>query len=301
MGDGVMGDGGMDEEEKRALRRSLWRVLDRPFDQDFADALSVVLPHDRLPGFVSFLIRFLLPRDHGAVFWGDRLLTLDKSAGFLDEPAIAAGLEDIRGSHDYDAYAAPHGIAWRINTLCWAGSRALTLPAGDFVECGVFKGDMAWCVNRACDLPGHGRQFYLYDSFEGFDPKLSGASEIPDTPGYFDFANTHYQREGLGEQVVRRFRDFPHIHVVQGFLPDAFDVVPPPAAIAYLHVDLNSPTAEGACYERLFDRVVPGGAIVLDDYGWKIFRKQKDVADAFFAARNLQVLELPTGQGLVIK
>ena len=29
---------------------------------------------------------------HQNVFWGDRLLTLDKTAGFLDEPADARGL-----------------------------------------------------------------------------------------------------------------------------------------------------------------------------------------------------------------
>ena len=43
-----------------------------------------------------------------------------------------------------------------------------------------------------------------------------------------------------------------------------------------------------------------GAAIVLDDYGWRPFRRQKEVADAFFASRGLEVLELPTGQGLVV-
>jgi len=51
----------------------------------------------------------------------------------------------------------------------------------------------------------------------------------------------------------------------------------------------------------LFDRVVPGGAIVFDDYGWNGYRPQKDAEDAFLAARGYSVLELPTGQGLLIK
>jgi O-methyltransferase len=53
--------------------------------------------------------------------------------------------------------------------------------------------------------------------------------------------------------------------------------------------------------ERLFDRVVPSGMIVLDDYGWLVLNEQKRAEDAFFAKRSYAVLELPTGQGLIVK
>jgi hypothetical protein len=41
--------------------------------------------------------------------------------------------------------------------------------------------------------------------------------------------------------------------------------------------------------------------IVFDDYGWTGYREQKDAADAFMRQYSLYVLELPTGQGLVVK
>lgn len=47
--------------------------------------------------------------------------------------------------------------------------------------------------------------------------------------------------------------------------------------------------------------MVPGGLIVLDDYGWLGYRAQKEAEDAFFAERSYMVLELPTGQGLIVK
>jgi O-methyltransferase len=74
-----------------------------------------------------------------------------------------------------------------------------------------------------------------------------------------------------------------------------------PATIAFLHVDMNNAAAELGALEMLFDRVAASGAIVLDDYGWTGYRAQKEVEDQFFAARGYSVLELPTGQGLVIK
>ena len=74
-----------------------------------------------------------------------------------------------------------------------------------------------------------------------------------------------------------------------------------PRHIAFLHVDMNNAEAERSALDVLFDRISPGGIIVFDDYGWSAYRAQKLAADEFMRARNLAVLELPTGQGLVVK
>lgn len=286
-------------DEVRCLAQQL---LKHPFDRNLANAILAALPEERqLASFITFILTSLLQRDHSGVFWGDRLLTIDKSCGFLADPVFAACMERIRGSHEYDAYNAPHGIAWRIHTLCWAGRQALALPTGDFVECGVFKGDMAWCVSQVCGIPASGRSFYLYDSFSGFDPRLSGEEEIPSSPGYFSFANAYYKQDNLYESVSGRFSSMRGVKVIRGIIPDVFDAHPPPDKIAYLHIDLNSPTSERCCLERLFNNVVDGGIIVFDDYGWKIFSKQKESADEFFQQIGLRVLETPTGQGIVVK
>jgi O-methyltransferase len=239
-------------------------------------------------------------RNHQSVFWGDRLLTFDKSAGFLDDPAFARAFATIRGSHKYDTYDAPGSIAWRLHTLVWAVQHALKLPAGDFVECGVFKGDMTWVVVSVLGDALSKRRFYLYDSFEGFSPKLSGPDDFPGSPGFFDFAQRAYSSPGLFESVSRRFAGLPYVQVIRGFLPGSLENTAP-RQIAFLHADLNSPGPEIACLAALYDRVVPGGVIVLDDYGWKLMRKLKEAEDRFFAERGHSVLELPTGQGLVIK
>lgn len=53
--------------------------------------------------------------------------------------------------------------------------------------------------------------------------------------------------------------------------------------------------------EVLFDRISTGGIIILDDYGRTGHRAQKASADDFMRERALAVLELPTGQGLVVE
>lgn len=253
------------------------------------------------PGTVENAVEQVIQRlqaNHLTVSWGDRLLTIDKTAGFLDEPRFAKAYGAIRGAHQYDQYGGNHTIAWRLNTLCWAARRGLRLE-GDFVECGVFKGDMAWVILNVLG-PENVPDYYLYDSFEGFSEKYSSSADYPLSAGFLDFANKHYRESGIYGRVVDRFKPFPKVKVVKGFLPEALDQACP-EHISFLHVDLNSPAAEVAVLERLFDRVSPGGAIVFDDYGWKLFEKQKLAEDEFMRARGYEVLELPTGQGLVVK
>jgi hypothetical protein len=277
-------------------------LLRPPYGAATTERFRAALAHpDDMAQFIRFVAGSLLTRDHQTVFFGDRMLTLDKSAGFLDDPAFKAAFGSIHGSHDYDQYGGAQTIAWRLHTLIWAAQSALALPAGDFVECGVFKGDMAWMVGQVTNFAATGRQFWLFDSFSGFDPSQATDGDFPDNPGFVALANAVYGKDGLYESVVARFQGLPWYQVHRGFLPAKLDEVGFPDRIAFLHIDLNSPAAEVGCLERMFDHVVPGGYVVFDDYGWKPFRAQKEAEDSFFAARGYRVLELPTGQGLVIK
>jgi hypothetical protein len=88
--------------------------------------------------------------------------------------------------------------------------------------------------------------------------------------------------------------------VIKGSVPEASHIEAP-EKIAFMHLDINSATAEVGALEILFDRIVPGGLLILDDYGWLAYKEQKQAEDPFFAARGYHVLELPTGQGLVVK
>lgn len=253
----------------------------------------------------SFVILFnafvskILRRVHLNVFWGNLLLTLNKSAGFLEDARFNACMKVIKGSHQYDAYRAPGSIAWRLHTLVWAAQSARHLD-GDFVECGVFKGDMSWVITEMLDFSELNKNFYLYDTFAGFAEKYSSPEDFPDAPNFYNYANLVYSDENLYPSVQKRFSHLENVHVIRGVVPEVLSTICP-EKIAFLHIDLNSPAAEKAALETLFDKVIVGGYIIFDDYGWFAARKQKDAIDAFFTPRHYNVLELPTGQGLVIK
>jgi len=236
---------------------------------------------------------------HRSYYWGDRMLTLDKSAGFLSDPKFKTAFDAIRGSHVYDQYTSPDTISWRLHTLVWAAKNGLNLE-GDFVECGVFKGDMSWVISQTVDFASKGKKFYLYDTFDGFSDKYSSPDDYPDNPNFFDFANKHYQDPSLYPYVRNRFSSRSDIKVLKGVVPDIL-LEDSPEKIAFLHIDLNSPAAEVGALEILFSRMSQGAILVFDDYGWKQFYKLKNAEDAFMHARGYEILELPTGQGMVIK
>lgn len=169
--------------------------------------------------FDAVLWEIIAPKH--AVFWGDRLLSLDKAAGFLENPSFLRSYETIRGSHIYDAYDSPHTIAWRLHTLVWAAQTAITKD-GDFVECGVFKGDMSWVVMQMPDEALNDRTFYLYDSFLGMSPSQADPQEYPDNPNFLKFANKIYSDPNVYDAVLARFGPRPNVKIVRGFLPESF-------------------------------------------------------------------------------
>lgn len=226
------------------------------------------------------VIREIYPRN----FAGDMLIALAKNMGFMDDPRFVAAVEAQQPN------AQEASLLWRLHVLCWCAGNALRLE-GDFVECGVYRGFMTAVAAQYLDFAVQPRRWHLYDTFEG----IPGAQL---DPGHVNPAS--YQEPGLYESVIRRFAAFPNVSVHRGSVPAVLTGTAP-ERIALLHLDMNSSKAELAALEALYDRLVPGAWIVLDDYGWLNYRSQKIAADAFFGARGVAVLELPTGQGLAVK
>ena len=246
----------------------------------------------------DLMLDALVRPHHRSVSWGDRLMTLDKAAAFMT-PRFRAALPPANRQTGHNQYTSPDAMAWRLNTLVWAARTALSVP-GDFVECGVFHGDMSWLVTEVVPLEATGRIFYLFDTFAGFSAKWSSSADFPDAAHHFEFLHKRFSSPNLAAEVRSRFAAKAYIRVIEGVVPDVFAQVCP-ATIAYLHIDMNSPGPERGALAALFDRVSAGGVIVLDDYGWLTHAAQRSACDAFIRDRCHDILELPTGQGLVIK
>ncbi|MEM7212030.1 MAG: TylF/MycF/NovP-related O-methyltransferase [Pseudomonadota bacterium] len=225
----------------------------------------------------------------GSVYAQDNLIGLQRSAGFERDPRFRAA---------FDAHAITEqqkSLMWRLHTLIWSAKSCLDVP-GDFVECGVWHGFSFAVITEYLRFETVNKHLYLYDTFRGIPEALNSENR----------SNAVYQREtevdpdATVKQVREVFAGFPNVEIVQGIVPDTFAEACPDA-ISFLHLDMNSVASEIAALEHLYDRLSPGAMVVLDDYGWTGYGAQKQAEDAFFAAKGQMVLELPTGQGLVLK
>lgn len=216
-------------------------------------------------------------------FAGDMLITFDRNTGFL---------EDERFMQAFNASVATpieKTLVWRLHVLCWCAQNGLR-RAGDFVECGVFRGFCSAVATRYLDFGSRDKQWYLYDTFAGIPADQLDAGKA---------SPAEYAAAGLYEACRERFAAYRNVHVIQGRVPEVLHGRAPDK-VAFLHLDMNSAPAELAALEFFWERLVPGALVLLDDYGWRGYRAQKLAEDPFFAAHGLQVLELPTGQGIVM-
>jgi hypothetical protein len=138
--------------------------------------------------------------------------------------------------------------------------------AGDIVECGVWHGGSSAMMGAAVqdDSAFIGkRRLWLFDSFQGLPPPGSHDGE-KERAFYFEgWCKGDIDKI---EQIFRRL----HIPWEQAtVIPGWFDVTlerAPIEQIAVLHVDADWYDSVKLVLDKLYDRVVPGGFIVIDDY-----------------------------------
>ena len=156
---------------------------------------------------------------------------------------------------------------------------------GDTAECGTWRGGSSWLIAR-----GLGRPHHAFDSFEGLS-----APEPRD--------GAHFKKGDLAvseEEFRSRMTDVADLRVYKGWIPSRF----PEAAdrkfcFVHVDVDLYQPTRDAI--EFFYPRLAPGGILLLDDYGFFICPGARQAADEFFKDKPEPILEVPTGQGLVLR
>lgn len=190
----------------------------------------------------------------------------------------------------------PGDIEFRAYVCCWAAEYASRLE-GDFVECGVGKGLLSRTLIHYIDFEKSSKKLYLFDTFEGIP--LDHASDSTEHRNMATLNESHFNQNYL-DAAQRTFADYDNVIVIAGRVPESLDVGLD--KLAYISIDMNNAFAESEAIRYLWDKLVPGGIIILDDYAYgPEFIAQKRVMDKFAASKGFAILTLPTGQGMIVK
>jgi len=212
-------------------------------------------------------------------FLGDNLFTWARN----NSP-----LEDVPFRNSWEVNLtnkADEAIVWRRYITACAAYHCLHLD-GDFAEFGVYTGTG---IKTVVDYLGGVKFPKTFWGYDYFDSNPDGDLDFKDNDkNFFKF-------------VQNRFKNYPQVKLIKGFVPDSFQLGMPDS-LAYMHIDMNNHKGELAVLDALFDRVVSGGIIILDDYEWSgRYREQKQKEDQWFDKKQYRIFPLPTGQGLIIK
>jgi len=131
---------------------------------------------------------------------------------------------------------------------------------GDFVECGTYKGGSAALLSQ---FLGSNRHLWLYDSFQGMPPTSS--QDGPDAPIWVGdcAAMISDVEDVLGKVDAPQQR----CHIQAGWFQETFRWELP-QQVVLLHCDADWYESVLLVLETFYDRIPPGGYIVLDDFGY---------------------------------
>jgi len=157
---------------------------------------------------------------------------------------------------------------------------------GDVVECGVWRGGsvmlaaMTLLEERDTD-----RTLWLYDTFEGMTPPSDAdVQEMSGRKAADVLAEDELFRCVAARDIVEKniaSTGYPHVRIVEG---DILQTIPAnvPERIALLRLDTDWYATTRHELEHLYPRLVKGGVLIIDDYGY--WRGARQATDEYFAA-----------------
>ena len=159
--------------------------------------------------------------------------------------------------------------------------------AGDIVECGTYNGGSGALLAHAASQGTTSRHTWLLDSFQGMPTPSRNDGESAKSWTGTCRGSAESVREVLAKLEVPANR----VTIVPGWFSDTLSTIEP-HGIALLHIDADWYESVLEVLEELFEQIVPGGFVVLDDYGY--WQGCKLAWTEFCRTRNLSLQLIPT-------
>lgn len=203
----------------------------------------------------------------------------------------------------------PHRLQALVDAVRYCVARDLP---GAFAECGVWRGgSVVAMILTLQELGVDDRDIHLYDTFEGMTEPTEHDTSPIDPPALSDWREARQRgdhpwgelfgpdvldEDDVRSTVLRTGYPAERIHFVRGRVEDTIPAGAPDA-LALLRLDTDWYESTRHELEHLYPRLVPGGVLLIDDYGyWEGSRK---AVEEFLDATGERLLLLRMASGRV--
>mmetsp|Transcript_7303 Transcript_7303/g.15953 ORF Transcript_7303/g.15953 Transcript_7303/m.15953 type:complete len:294 (-) Transcript_7303:662-1543(-) len=164
--------------------------------------------------------------------------------------------------------------------------------SGDILECGVWKGGASMVMKSVLQTFGSSKKLFCADSFVGL-PKMDeldkkvdyallqqGTTQRMDPAGSYNIGGVTTFKANLAY-----FQMQDNVELLVGWFNDTLPKAPI-KQLAVLRVDGDMYSSTITILDNMYDKVVSGGYVIIDDYGhWPQCRK---AVHDWFKARNIE-------------
>ncbi len=218
----------------------------------------------------------------GDTFLSDGMLLWARELGWMNDKKFIDALSRAKPRKD------ELQICWRTHVLCWAAMQAKQ-ASGDFFEFGCFQGFSGSVIRQYCRSifeDNSKRDYWWFDLF--VDSKTEKTRKLD---------HSH------SEEIARdRASSFGDVRIIKGNVIETYLMMPEynSKRVAFAHFDLNNFDIEYRILDQVMKKVDSRSVLIFDDFGMCPFRKQPRNYRKYFEEIAVPLLELPTGQGVVI-
>lgn len=179
-----------------------------------------------------------------------------------------------------------------------ARTAALECKTGDFIECGVYSGKTLDICAGVLERFDHADRTILgFDSFEGVDTPGTEDLDVRTNSSMFHKGSCKYDFEHIRGRFIHRKSK---IELIRGWIPNTFQGFED-YTFAFAHIDVDLYQATKDCLTFIYPRMVPGGIILFDDYGYPECAGARKAIDEFLSDKPEVLIPIPTAQAFLIK
>lgn len=197
-------------------------------------------------------------------------------------------IRDGRSSLYYDRLFTVYQIVAHLSSFARTGQTI------NLAEVGVYKGGTSFFIASLAERLNMQIRHYCFDTFEGHAAEdINSAVEISHIPGAFNDTSFESVKEYLAQ--------FKNVDIYKGRFQDtSHHVQDTPMHFVHLDMDIYEPTIFAL---KFFDgRLVKGGVILLDDYGFETCPGIEKAVEEFTAVHaHYFGTSLLSGQYMLVK